>query len=139
MLSKHWKTLKKPLQRNHVSFEPRFSGKFIHHVPEISFVSSENLIKAFYLSSKTKKIWNTVLSANISWRAFLNMTCTFLLFKASAFFKRSFREKQVLSFALVDKWNVNNSIENFTFLLCFMIRIKFFNTKERKTLSPLIS
>ena len=27
------------------------------------------------------------------------------------FFKFSFREKSVLSFALLDEWNVNNSIE----------------------------
>ena len=37
------------------------------------------------------------------------------------------------------KWNVNNSIEKFTFQLYFMTRIKFCNIKERKAVSPQFS
>ena len=35
------------------------------------------------------------------------------------FFKYPFREKRVLSFALLDKWNVNNSTESLHFR-CFL-------------------
>ena len=61
------------------------------------------------------------------------MPCNFLLFEATVFLQISFRGKRDLSFALLDEWNVNNSIKRVKiyFPLCFM-RINFFNTKDRK-------
>ena len=66
-------------------------------------------------------------------------------FKASALEQVSFREKWVLRFALLDEWNVNNSIEKVKvyFSIVFYdkdIKVhKFFDIKEKKTLSPPIS
>ena len=39
------------------------------------------------------------------------MPCNFLLFEATVFLQISFRGKRDLRFALLDEWNVNNSIE----------------------------
>ena len=86
----------------------------VYHVHEINLISSWNLIKAFW---QIKRNWRhgfaderqlkTIVKINV----FTNILWTFLLFKARHFFQFSFREKRVLSFPLLDKWNVHNSIE----------------------------
>ena len=139
MLPKHWKTLKKPLQRNQLSFSQDFRGNlYIMSLRSASF-PQKILQKLFISQAKQKNSGTRFCRRKLAEEHLWIWLAPFCSSKLVHFFKLSFREKQVLSFALVDKWNENNSIENFTFLLCFMIRIKFFNTKERKTVSPLIS
>ena len=49
---------------------------------------------------------------NVKINVSLNIPCTFLLVKANAFFlKKNFREKKLLSFALLAKLNIDNYIE----------------------------
>ena len=80
----------------------------VHYVPEINLISEGNLIKAFYLPNKTiyKKSEaqfcrrKTAEDNDAKINVFLNIPCTFLLFKASAFlrifFPRNLHFRQVL-------------------------------------------
>ena len=62
-------------------------------------------IKTWYCRQKTAEVGNVKI--NVS----LNLPCTFSSSKLVLSFKFSYREKRVLNFALLHKWNVNNSIE----------------------------
>ena len=76
-----------------------------------------NLIKSFYFPrEKTKRnsrndFRRTAEDDDAKINVSLNIHCTFLLFKASAFLQFFWWEKRFLSFAPRDKWNISNSIE----------------------------
>ena len=91
----------------------------VYHIREINLIFSWNLIKAFYLPNETnwKKFETrfcrrkTAEDDNAKINISSNIPVPFCSSKPVHFFKYSLREKQVLSFALLDKWNVNNSVE----------------------------
>ena len=85
----------------------------VHHTREMNLISSWKSEKASFSSerNKLKEIRfcrrKTPEDDNLKINVSPNIPCAFLLFKASAFY---FREKWVLSFASLDKWNVNKNI-----------------------------
>ena len=91
----------------------------IHYARETNLISSWDLIKAFYLPSKTNKEKKfktrfcrrkTDGNDKVKINLFPNIPCTFLFFKASVFLQILLPDKRVLGFTLLDKWGVNNSI-----------------------------
>ena len=89
----------------------------VHYVPEINLISEGTLIKAFYFPNKTiqKKSETRFCSRKTAEDDYVNInvpsniTCTFLLFKVSAFLqiffprKSKFWERQF--FSVVNVWH----------------------------------
>ena len=93
-----------------------------HEIRTASFFPERNKLKEIrFCRRKTPEDDN--LKINVS----PNIPCVFLLFKASAFY---FREKWVLSFTSLDKWNVN---KNFAFSIVTV------NDEYRKTRFQIIA